>query len=218
MNSDISTYRNVSDSAKAAPWMLDWKSKQFTYIGPQIATILGWPVSSWNTLSDWTNRIHRQDREVATKFFKQQTSLGVDHETIYRATTPSGTFIWVRNIVHVIQKNDSVDSLAGFILCITSRAEDKNERIVSHEIQPKYTSTVCAVKRHYCFTVAEERLAIALLSGKRANDYANEKGISINTVRSQIRSIMEKVGVNRQTDLILTLVKAEIIAKKNASE
>ena len=52
---------------------------------------------------------------------------------------------------------------------------------------------------------AEIRLAQALLTGMEATEYARDAGISANTVRSQLRSLFDKTGTRRQTDLVRLL-------------
>ncbi len=53
----------------------------------------------------------------------------------------------------------------------------------------------------FCLTTAERRLARYLASGGCLIDAAKSFGVSRHTVRNQLRSIFDKVGVQRQTDL-----------------
>ena len=52
---------------------------------------------------------------------------------------------------------------------------------------------------------AERRLAEGLLRGLSPADYADACGIKISTVRSQLKALFAKVGVARQSDLVLQL-------------
>lgn len=54
----------------------------------------------------------------------------------------------------------------------------------------------------YRLTPAETRLLDALLSHSALPEAARHLGVSINTVRSQLRSILEKCGVRRQVELM----------------
>ena len=54
-------------------------------------------------------------------------------------------------------------------------------------------------------TPAEVRLALALCGGDSLRDVAIRSGISFNTVRNQLNAIFEKVGVNRQSELVRSL-------------
>jgi diguanylate cyclase (GGDEF)-like protein/PAS domain S-box-containing protein len=125
---DPGVYRTLLESTRAIPWRIDWATMRFTYIGPQIEALLGWSPSSWQTVTDWAERIHVEDREKTVNFCVAQSQEGVDHEADYRALTPDGDTVWIRDVVHVLRRPDgSVDSLVGFMFDITARkqAEDK---------------------------------------------------------------------------------------------
>jgi DNA-binding CsgD family transcriptional regulator len=57
---------------------------------------------------------------------------------------------------------------------------------------------------------AEARVAAALLIGKSLSNIAATYGVQITTVRTQLRSILRKVGVKRQFDLVRMLSSAGI--------
>lgn len=125
---DPGVYRTLLESTRAIPWRIDWSTMRFTYIGPQIEELLGWSPSSWLTVNDWADRIHVDDRQKTVDFCVAQSQKGVDHEADYRALTRDGDHVWIRDVVHVVRRDDgSVDSLVGFMFDITARkqAEDK---------------------------------------------------------------------------------------------
>ena len=51
-------------------------------------------------------------------------------------------------------------------------------------------------------TLAELRLAECLVQGISPSQYALRQSLSQNTVRNQLKSIFEKTGVRRQSDLV----------------
>jgi DNA-binding CsgD family transcriptional regulator len=57
----------------------------------------------------------------------------------------------------------------------------------------------------YGLSPAEARVAAALMTGKSLADIAAVSGVQITTVRTQLRSILRKVGVKRQFDLVRIL-------------
>ncbi len=57
-------------------------------------------------------------------------------------------------------------------------------------------------------TPAESRLAQALLKGKTLGEMVEEFGVSMPTLRVQVRSVFRKCGVNRQVDLVRVLLRA----------
>jgi diguanylate cyclase (GGDEF)-like protein/PAS domain S-box-containing protein len=125
---DSAVYKTLLESTKAIPWKIDWDSKQFAYIGPQIEALLGWTPASWQTVGDWASRMHPQDREWVLNFCVAQSQAGVDHEADYRALTRDGRYVWIRDVVHVVRRADgSVDSLIGFMFDISERKQTEQK-------------------------------------------------------------------------------------------
>ncbi|MDO6748393.1 GGDEF domain-containing protein [Gilvimarinus sp. 1_MG-2023] len=121
-------YRTLLESTQAIPWQIDWKTLKFSYIGPQIETLLGWTQDSWKSVEDWAERMHPEDRDWAVDYCVSQSKAGADHEADYRALTKKGDYVWIRDVVHVIRdENGDVESLVGFMFDISERKkiEDK---------------------------------------------------------------------------------------------
>jgi DNA-binding CsgD family transcriptional regulator len=57
----------------------------------------------------------------------------------------------------------------------------------------------------YNLSPAELRVASALLAGKSPEEYAQEAGVSMNTVRSQLKNLFQKTGARRQSELVSML-------------
>jgi DNA-binding CsgD family transcriptional regulator len=55
---------------------------------------------------------------------------------------------------------------------------------------------------HNVLTQAEETIIVLLAAGLTAKEIAYERGVTVSTVRAQIRSIFEKTGIRRQVDLV----------------
>jgi DNA-binding CsgD family transcriptional regulator len=84
---------------------------------------------------------------------------------------------------------------------------------------PEAAPTVTAdlLQRLFGFTSAEGELAVALCAGSSPEEIASERDRSISTIRNQIRSLYEKTGARRQSDLIGLLLAspAYFIAKEH---
>jgi len=131
METDSAVYRTLLESTKAIPWKLDWNTLKFSYIGPQIESLLGWSPASWVTVEDWASRMHPDDRAWVVDFCVAQSKDGVDHEADYRALTKDGDYVWIRDVVHVVRKEDGeVDSLIGFMFDISERKTTEEKLIV----------------------------------------------------------------------------------------
>lgn len=126
--SDQAVYKTLLESTKAIPWKIDWETMRFAYVGPQIEELLGWAQDSWLTVEDWATRMHEEDRETVVNFCVSQSKAGIDHEADYRALTRAGGYVWIRDVVHVVRKeNGDVDSLVGFMFDISARKQADEE-------------------------------------------------------------------------------------------
>ena len=65
-------------------------------------------------------------------------------------------------------------------------------------------------------TLAESRLAECLIQGISPTQYAAQQTLSQNTVRNQLKSIFEKTGVRRQSDLVSLIWNVLAPAKYDA--
>ena len=61
------------------------------------------------------------------------------------------------------------------------------------------------VQSLFDFTPAEARVARGLAAGKTVDDIATDGGTSANTIRTQVRGVLEKTGCNRQVDIVALL-------------
>lgn len=117
MDSDASQHKRLFSSSSVIPWKVDWRTKSFIYIDPQIELLLGWPRESWRTLQDWIQRIHPLDRERIVDMRLEEAGAGVDHESEYSAMTSTGQFVLICEFVHVARNQaGEIDSLMGFIV------------------------------------------------------------------------------------------------------
>ncbi|MCW3480585.1 helix-turn-helix transcriptional regulator [Neisseriaceae bacterium JH1-16] len=69
---------------------------------------------------------------------------------------------------------------------------------------PEATPSITAdlVRQLFALSDAEAGLAVALCGGETLDDIAKKRGTSINTVKSQLKSIFLKTGTNRQSELV----------------
>ena len=130
MEDDSTVYKTLLESTKAIPWKIEWDTMTFSYIGPQIESLLGWSRESWLSANDWAMRIHEDDRNEVVNFCISQSKAGIDHEADYRALTKDGNYVWIRDVVHVVRNEDgSANSLVGFMFDITERKQIEEELI-----------------------------------------------------------------------------------------
>ncbi|MDX5379150.1 MAG: sensor domain-containing diguanylate cyclase [Halomonas sp.] len=128
LNVDSTVYKALLESTKAIPWRIDWETLRFSYIGPQIESLLGWSQHSWASIDDWIERMHPEDRDRVVNFCVAQSKAGVDHEADYRALKADGSYVWIRDVVHVV-RNDAgeVEALIGFMFDISERKKSEEK-------------------------------------------------------------------------------------------
>jgi len=125
---DSTVYKTLLESTKAIPWKIDWKTMKFTYIGPQIESLLGWSQASWVGTEEWAARMHPEDRAWAVDYCVAKSLNGEDHEADYRAMTKDGDYIWIRDVVHVVRnEKGEVDALIGFMFDISERKKTEEK-------------------------------------------------------------------------------------------
>jgi DNA-binding CsgD family transcriptional regulator len=61
------------------------------------------------------------------------------------------------------------------------------------------------VQSLFDLTPAEARVARSLAAGKSVEAIASDSGVSLNTVRTQVRGVFDKTGCNRQVDVVALL-------------
>jgi len=73
---------------------------------------------------------------------------------------------------------------------------------------PEATPSITAdtVRQLFGLSKREAELAAALCSGQTLDELATARGTSINTVRSQLKSVFNKTGTSRQADLVSLLL------------
>lgn len=163
-----SVYKTLLESTKAIPWRIDWKTMTFSYIGPQIESLLGWKQDSWIGVNDWVERMHPDDRDYVVQFCVSQSQAGVDHEADYRALTPTGEYVWIRDVVHVVRKDGEVEALVGFMFDISERKKTEEHLVRLQKQLEEYSfqdGLTGIANRRMFDTVLEREWSTALRTG-----------------------------------------------------
>lgn len=103
---------------------------------------------------------------------------------------------------YVMRQDDLPEALGGGVapcgealprLAIVFPAVDASDRLWAN------------LRRSFGLTAAETRLAARLKEGLSLKEAAVTLGVSVNTVRNQLRAVFDKVGLTRQSDLVKAL-------------
>jgi len=92
------------------------------------------------------------------------------------------------------RSNPEVASVAALVL---ARAQERIDKAPPPDAQARFG-----------LTEAEAALAAALAAGEALSAYAARRGVRVQTARNQLQSVFQKVGVNRQSDLVRRLLTA----------
>jgi DNA-binding CsgD family transcriptional regulator len=72
-------------------------------------------------------------------------------------------------------------------------------------VAPPQAPPVELVQSLFDLTPAEARVARSLAAGKTVENIASDASVSLNTVRTHMRGVLEKTGCNRQTEVVALL-------------
>lgn len=148
-DTDNGLYQTLLESTLAIPFRIDWASKKYTYVGPQIEALLGWSSDSWSSVEDWAARIHPDDRDGTVSRCVELSIAGVDHDAEYRALAQDGGFVWVKEVVHVLcDEHGQTTALIGFTFDITNQkkseqlhAELEKQKLSNARLQERLSLT-----------------------------------------------------------------------------
>ena len=79
--------------------------------------------------------------------------------------------------------------------------------LVMTSTRPRQVPSAELIQSLFDLTPAETRVARGLASGQSADEIAQAAGVSINTVRTQVRGVLEKTGSRRLADVIVLLAR-----------
>ena len=116
-------FRTLVESTAAVPWEADVESWNFTYVGPQALSLLGYPVEQWHEKDFWLEHLHPDDKDFAVKTYMALSTTAEQCEFDYRLIADSGKIVWVHDIVHCDHRDGTPAQLRGFLIDITERKQ-----------------------------------------------------------------------------------------------
>ena len=113
-------FRSLVETMNLLPWEADIETRQFTYVGPQAVSFLGFSMNEWSKEGFWRARIHPEDRDWVEVVQSEALEKGASFESEYRMIRADGRVIWIRDMMRVISTNAG-RILGGFMLDVTYR-------------------------------------------------------------------------------------------------
>jgi PAS domain S-box-containing protein len=123
LHESLENIRRLLESTRAIPWEADATTWQFTYVGPQAVTFLGYPLQQWYEKDFWVSCIYPGDREFAIDFCQKSASRSDSYEFEYRMVAADGRVLWLHDIVSVESVDGEAKTLRGFMIDITERKQ-----------------------------------------------------------------------------------------------
>jgi PAS domain S-box-containing protein len=181
--------RRLVEATAATPWEADPETGRFTYVGPQVAQILGHPVGDWYEEDFWIAHLHPDDRERAADVRRRagQQSEGIDLE--YRMVAADGRTVWLRDLAVGVVKNVRPAQLRGFLIDISEPRRAEQELRQAH-------AEIEKLKDQLHQQNASPRHKINLLHGQ-------EQVIGQTQAVKQVLAQVEQVALTDATVLVL---------------
>ncbi|NES94965.1 MAG: GAF domain-containing protein [Desertifilum sp. SIO1I2] len=119
-------FRLLAERVRVIPWEVDPATGQFTYVGPQVVEILGYPLEEWYTQEFWTKQMYVLDREWVPQLCYENSLVLDDYDFEYRMVAADGRIVWLYDVVNVVRQGDRPQLLRGIMIDITQRKRHEN--------------------------------------------------------------------------------------------
>ena len=233
-------FRRLAESTNVIPWAADLSEGRFTYIGPQVERLCGYPAKSWCAKGFWSDHVHPDHRR---NFVDQVSQLkGGDYTTIeYKVRSADGRVVHMRNMLTVIDSRSkdgkSTRVAQGYLLDIT---EMKTAQVTLDEARRgaeqanKSKSEFLANMSHELRTPLNSVIGFAEVMkdevfgsiGERYKEYAESVHTSGQHLLSLINDVLDlskiEAGkielVEEETDISVVLSKCRQLLHERASQ
>lgn len=233
-------FRRLAESTNVIPWAADVTEGRFTYIGPQIERLCGYPAKSWCAKGFWGDHVHPDDRRTFADRLSQLK--GGDYATIeYKVRSADGRVVHMRNMLTLIESRGQDGKRAlvaqGYLLDIT---EMKTAQVTLDEARRgaeqanKSKSEFLANMSHELRTPLNSVIGFAEVMkdevfgsiGERYKEYAESVHTSGQHLLSLINDVLDlskiEAGkielVEEETDLAVVLSKCRQLLHERASQ
>ncbi len=118
-----SSLKKLLESTPFVPWEADAKTWRFTYVGPQVQALLGYPRAEWYEPNFWITHLYAEDSERTIKAYQELVTNRSHYELKYRMVSKSGRPVWLRNFVIVDGRHGKSRVFRGFFCDVTADAQ-----------------------------------------------------------------------------------------------
>lgn len=111
--------QRLVETANVVPWEANRLTGRFTYVGPQVVKMLGYPQNAWYSDHFLGTHVHPDDRE--NTLLHLVAASGED-DFDFRIRAADGRTVWLHNVVSV-REREGGDVVGGFLFDVTERKE-----------------------------------------------------------------------------------------------
>ena len=119
--------------------------------------------------------------------------------------------------VMTIERAEGVRPLSIKVAPVELNADDSGSRVAAifiRDLEIRQSVPPEVVAKLFGLTFAEARVVVELVKGKRPQEVADDVGVSLNTVRNQLKQIFSKTNTGRQSELVsLVLSSAAFVSE-----
>ena len=108
------------DATGIVPWEANAQTWQFTYVGPQVVNLLGYPVGRWYEKDFWADHLYADDRARSIQYCLEHSQSDDSYQFDYRMQRADDRLVWIHDMVSVVRERVSI-RLRGFLIHITAR-------------------------------------------------------------------------------------------------
>lgn len=116
-------FRGMVESTAGIPWVANYDTFKFTYVGPQAEKILGYPEEQWYEANFWHEHIHPDDKQATIDYCIAASKKGKDYNFEYRMMHRNGHSVWILDYVNIATDGDTPTQLQGFMFDISKNKQ-----------------------------------------------------------------------------------------------
>lgn len=150
-----------------------------------------------------------QNQFLTAERFDENVQLTAAVRAAAAGITRPGAPLLKSLFIRSLRTGDSVDSLLLDVISLPKKpfsfGFSPHALVVVRCNSAQDDELIGALKLGFGLTDGEARVAVHLANGFSPQRISTERGVSIGTVRTQIKNIYDKMGINRQGDLVARL-------------
>jgi PAS domain S-box-containing protein len=123
--------------------------------------------------------------------------------------------------VMTIDRGDSVRPLSIKVAPVQLNSSDDGSKVAAvfiRDLEIRQSVPPEVVAKLFGLTFAEARVVAELVKGKRPQEVAEDLGVSLNTVRNQLKQIFSKTNTGRQSELISLVLSSAAFVSEHGLE